>query len=142
MTSTIIRCPHCAANNRIDNQKLVDHPKCGKCKKSLLFGAPIEATQDNFNALIHSGLTVVVDFWASWCGPCMQFAPTFKAAAAEFGQKVVFVKVNTEEQTALSSEYRIRSIPTLMIFQSGAIRQQLAGALPPSQFNQWLAQNS
>ncbi len=141
MTSSIIRCPHCNVNNRVANEKIADHPKCGKCKQDLLFGAPLNATSDNFAALVESGLTLVVDFWASWCGPCMQFAPTFNAAAADFAQQAVFVKVNTEEQTSLSSQYHIRSIPTLMIFSQGHLKQQLAGALPPSQFKLWVQEN-
>ena len=92
--------------------------------------AAIEITKDNFQSTIDDNDIVIVDFWASWCGPCKQFAPVFEAAS-ELHQDIVFGKVNTEEQQELAGDFQIRSIPTLMIFreQIGVFMQP--GALPP-----------
>ena len=91
--------------------------------------ATIELTSQNFSEIIENNDTVIIDFWASWCGPCVGFAPTFEAAS-EDNPDVVFAKVNTEEERELAGYFSIRSIPTVM-----AIREQVgvfhqAGALP------------
>ena len=92
--------------------------------------AAIDLTNDNFQSTIDDNDIVIVDFWASWCGPCKQFAPVFEAAS-EVHADIVFGKVNTEEQQELAGDFQIRSIPTLMIFreQIGVFMQP--GALPP-----------
>ncbi len=76
----------------------------------------IELTQSNFDETISSNDIVIIDFWAPWCGPCLQFAPTFKEASEKI-EGVTFAKVNTEEEQALGAHFGIRSIPTLMIFR-------------------------
>jgi thioredoxin len=93
--------------------------------------AAIELTNDNFRSTIDDNDIVLVDFWATWCGPCQQFGPVYEAAS-EIHKDIVFGKVNTEEQQQLSAEFGIRSIPTLMIFreQIGVFMQP--GALPPN----------
>ena len=75
-----------------------------------------ELTQSNFDETISSNDIVIIDFWAPWCGPCLQFAPTFKEASEKI-DGVTFAKVNTEEEQGLGAHFRIRSIPTLMIFR-------------------------
>lgn len=75
-----------------------------------------ELTQSNFDEIIGSNDIVIIDFWAPWCGPCLQFAPTFKEASDKI-DGVTFAKVNTEEEQGLGAHFRIRSIPTLMIFR-------------------------
>ena len=75
-----------------------------------------ELTQSNFDEIIGSNVIVIIDFWAPWCGPCLQFAPTFKEASDKI-DGVTFAKVNTEEEQGLGAHFRIRSIPTLMIFR-------------------------
>ncbi len=75
-----------------------------------------ELTQSNFDEIIGSNDIVIIDFWAPWCGPCLQFAPTFKEASDKI-DGVTFAKVNTEEEQGLGAHFGIRSIPTLMIFR-------------------------
>ena len=94
--------------------------------------ATIALTKDNFNETVEASDTVIVDFWASWCGPCRSFAPTFETAS-ENHTDIVFAKVNTEEQQDLAQEYNIRSIPTLMIFREKTLLYAQPGALSPSQ---------
>ena len=76
----------------------------------------IELSQSNFDETISNNDIVIIDFWAPWCGPCLQFAPTFQEASEKI-EGVTFAKVNTEEEQALGAHFRIRSIPTLMIFR-------------------------
>ncbi|OOE32615.1 thioredoxin TrxC [Salinivibrio kushneri] len=141
MTILTSRCPHCQAMNRIPSERVNDAPKCGKCQSDVLDGKPIEGTNDNFNALLNSDVPVVVDFWAPWCGPCQSFAPAFAAVAEQEEGRARFVKIDTEAQQALAAQYRIRSIPTLMVFKNGERVDVLNGALPQNAFSDWLSQH-
>ncbi len=91
--------------------------------------ATIELTNDNFTDHVEQGGIMLVDFWASWCGPCKQFAPTYEAAS-EAHTDVVFGSINTEEQQELASAAGISSIPTLMAFRDGILVFSQPGALP------------
>lgn len=141
MTTLTSRCPHCQAMNRIPSERVNDAPKCGKCQSALLEGKPIEGTSYNFAALLNSDKPVVVDFWAPWCGPCQSFAPAFEAVAEQEEGRALFVKIDTEAQQALAAQYRIRSIPTLMVFKNGERVDMMNGALPQNAFSDWLSQH-
>ncbi|MEO9325668.1 thioredoxin domain-containing protein [Nocardioides sp. C4-1] len=93
--------------------------------------ATIELTNDNFAEHVEGDDILLVDFWASWCGPCQQFAPTYEAAS-EVHSDITFGSINTEEQRELSAEAGIRSIPTLMAFRDGILVFSQPGALPPA----------
>lgn len=93
--------------------------------------ATIELTTANFDEVTSADGIVLVDFWASWCGPCLRFAPTYERVS-EKHEDIVFGKVDTEAQVELAARYDIRSIPTLMALRDGVIVFAQPGALPES----------
>ena len=97
--------------------------------------ATIELTGENFESSVEEHDVLFVDFWASWCGPCRQFAPTYEAAS-EANPDLTFGSVNTEEQHALSHAAQVSSIPTLMVFRDGILVFSQPGALPPAALDQ------
>ncbi|MCV6968415.1 thioredoxin [Mycobacterium bohemicum] len=91
----------------------------------------VDLTAEKFNETIEGNDIVLVDFWASWCGPCRQFGPTFQASS-EKHPDIVHAKVDTEAEQQLAAAAQIRSIPTLMAFKKGKLLFNQAGALPPA----------
>ena len=133
-------CPRCGAVNRVPAERLGDDPKCGKCAASLLPGAPIDLGTGSFDKFIaRSELPVVVDFWASWCGPCKMMAPVFAQAAHELNTSFRFAKVETDQEQELAARYGIRSIPTLVVFRAGREVARQPGALDAGRLRAWLA---
>ncbi|MGR5134551.1 thioredoxin TrxC [Vibrio alfacsensis] len=140
MSSFKTRCPSCGGLNRVPNERVAESANCGKCKAALFDGAPIEGTIENFSALLQSSTPVVVDFWAPWCNPCVGFAPVFSDVAQDQTGNVRFVKIDTESEQQLAAQFGIRSIPTIMVFKNGQRVDMINGALPKTQFEQWLNQ--
>ena len=96
--------------------------------------ACLDLTRQNFNETLDNNEIVIVDFWAPWCGPCIQFAPIFEKVSQEYPD-VVFAKVNTEEQQTLGTQYGVHSIPTIMVVRDGIILLNQAGSLPADAFD-------
>jgi thioredoxin 1 len=101
--------------------------------------ATVTLTKENFEETITGNDTVIVDFWAEWCGPCRMFAPTFEKASEEHGD-IVFAKVDTEDQPELAGYFDVRSIPTLMVFRENVILYSQPGALPPEMLQELIGQ--
>lgn len=97
--------------------------------------AVIELTKDNFEQVVTSNPTVIVDYWAPWCGPCRGFAPVFEKVSG-MHPDVVFARVNTDEEQEIAVHFQIRSIPTLMVFREQIIVFSQAGALPQGPFEE------
>jgi thioredoxin 2 len=139
----LIVCPRCGTANRVPSSRIGEDPKCGKCGRSILDGTPAALDDAGFDAFVtRTGLPVVVDFWADWCGPCHAMAPAFEKAAAELKARVQFAKVDTERARNVSMRFGIRSIPTLILFRNGAEVARISGARDARSLVGWVAQHA
>ena len=101
----------------------------------------ISVNKDNFQSqVVDSPLPVLVDFWASWCGPCKMFAPVLDAIAAAHQGKLKVVRVNVDEEPELSEQFDVMSIPTLALISKGQVQDTIMGALPRNNVEQWLSE--
>ncbi len=122
-------CPKCDITNRVLRERLAA-AKCGACKRPLFDGHPAELTASNFERQIAtSGVPLVVDFWAPWCGPCRTMAPAYEQAAARLEPRVRLAKLNTENAPDIAARFGIRGIPTLIAFAGGREVGRQSGAL-------------
>lgn len=101
--------------------------------------ATVEITKENFEEIVTKNSMVILDFWASWCGPCKAFGPTFEAASEKYPD-VVFGKINTEEQQELAGHFQIRSIPNVMLFRDQVVLFSQPGSMPAAGIDSVIAQ--
>lgn len=135
-------CLECEAVNRVPQDRLGAGAKCGKCHSPLFSGAPAALDERGFMRQVsRSDLPLVVDFWASWCGPCRMMAPAFEEAARVLEPQARLVKINTEEAQGLANRLGIRSIPTLAVFRGGEEVARTAGAMDARQLVAWVQQH-
>lgn len=139
----IVPCPSCGQLNRIGDGRNALDANCATCKAKLFTGRPIALTRSTFAQQIRSNeLPVLVDFWASWCGPCKTMAPVFEAASAEFEPNLRLAKVDTEHEQDLARTHHIQAIPTLIMFRGGKEIARRSGAIGAGQLRQWIRQIS
>jgi thioredoxin 2 len=127
---SILTCANCGAKNRIGPS---EHgaPHCGKCGKPLAW--VVDANESTFEVEAKAAPTVVVDLWAPRCGPCRFVSPILEELAAENAGRLKVVKVNVDENPALSARFDARSIPTLVVLRDGRVVDRVVGALPKPQ---------
>lgn len=134
-----IVCPHCRALNRVPARRLNDMPQCGQCHAPVFTGQPLVLTAANFDLHVsHSDIPLVVDFWASWCGPCQMMAPAFREAAKLLEPDIRSGKVNTEEERSLATRFGIVSIPTVIVFREGREIARQRGAMETQEIVRWV----
>ncbi len=89
----------------------------------------MEITKDNFSEIVNSGKPVVIDFWATWCGPCRRVAPVIEQLAQEYEGQAIVGKVDVEEQDELAMQFGIRNIPTVLFLKNGEVVDKVVGAM-------------
>jgi thioredoxin 2 len=145
MTSALhIVCPHCDSVNRVPRERLRDRAKCGTCHRPLYERRP--AALDNATRFDkhagHSDIPLLVDFWATWCGPCRMMTPVFEQAAAQLEPEVRLVKVDSDAVPELLQRYGIQSIPTLMLVHHGREIARQSGAVPLQRLLAWTREHA
>jgi thioredoxin 2 len=144
MSETLqIVCPHCDAINRMPRERLGQGGKCGVCHKPLFEAHPLalnDVARFDKHA-VKSDIPLLIDFWATWCGPCRTMAPIFEEAAHRLEPKIRLVKVDSDASPELASRFAIRSIPSLVLVHHGREIARTAGAMPLQQLLAWVQQH-
>ncbi len=141
-TTVTVPCPHCHTLNRVPSERREQGGRCGQCHQPLFTGHPIDLDRAHFDR--HAGaadLPLLVDFWATWCGPCRAMAPVFDGAAREFEPRLRFAKVDTDAEPELAARYHVQAIPTAVLIRGGREVARFSGALPAGALRTWIDRN-
>jgi thioredoxin 2 len=133
-----VTCPHCGKKNRVP-AAADSIPKCGNCHQPLPWIAA--AGDDDFaDVAEHSPVPVLVDLWATWCGPCRMVSPALERLATARAGELKLVKVDVDTAPRLSQRFEVRAVPTLMVLRDGEVLARQPGAAPEPALRSWLDQ--
>ncbi|MFV0450682.1 MAG: thioredoxin [Propioniciclava sp.] len=127
MNTRITLCPHCRTKNRVP-AVATGFPRCAQCKERLPWVA--DATDSDFDAAVNTSALVLVDLWASWCGPCLRVAPILEQLAATYAGRLKVVKVDVDANRGMATRYQAQSIPLMLLMSQGAVVDRILGAQP------------
>ena len=133
-----IRCPSCKKRNRVGPVPR-GTPRCGSCKAPLPW--VVDAAEDEFEQELTASVTVLVDLWAPWCGPCRTVSPALERLAHKYAGALKVVKVNVDEAPRTAQRFGSRSIPTLVILRDGRELNRTVGAAPEARLDAWISRH-
>ena len=127
-----VKCPQCGGNNRFTVERVIDGPLCAACRRPLA-GQIVRFEQQDFDYLVkHAPLPVLIDYYASWCGPCRTLGPVLEDLAARYRDRMLVAKLDIDTVPLLAERFSIRSVPTMQVFNRAKLVDTLVGALPPA----------
>ena len=142
MDNIVVSCHNCGKKNRIPADKQHMRPKCGSCGRSIDMGSaavPVKLDDSSLAPFIsQTSLPVLVDFFSPACGPCRMMAPIIDNLAKKFLGRVIIAKLDTSRNSMAPAHYRIRGVPTLIVFKDGQAVDQMTGAMPEETLSQRL----
>jgi thioredoxin 2 len=132
----IEQCPHCGRRNRVP-AAASGVPRCGNCHRPLPWIA--DATDDTFAEVVEqSTLPVVVDLWATWCGPCRMVSPALERVATDLAGRIKLVKVDVDAAPKVAERFQVRAVPTLLVMKDAQVIARQAGAAPAAVLRTWV----
>jgi thioredoxin 2 len=139
METIIVTCPHCGTRNRVP-AAADGKPRCGSCHRWLPWIATA-GDQDFADVVEKSAVPVLVDLWATWCGPCRTVSPALEQLANERAGSLKLVKIDVDAAPVISQRFEVRAVPTLLLIDRGQVLARQAGAAPVAALRNWLDQS-
>lgn len=144
MNSNVVTCRNCGRKNRVPADKQHMGPKCGSCGSSIdmrSIAVPVELDDSSLAPfIVRAPLPVLVDFYSPTCGPCRSMSPVIDNLAKKFFGRIIIAKLDTSRNHETPARYRIRGVPTLIIFKNGLVADQMVGAMAEADLTQKLNQ--
>lgn len=139
MTGVHVVCTACGQVNRVGGDKPAAEARCGRCGEALFDGRPVEVDAAGLERqMTRSGVPLVVDFWAGWCGPCRAMAPAFAAVAAKLEPQAKFLKLDVDAHPEAAARFGVQGIPALFVLRDGKVAAQQAGAMDAARLERWV----
>lgn len=139
MSDNRVVCTHCGAVNRLPEGRDAAMARCGTCKEALFEGEPADVAGSMFERQIaKSTVPVVIDVWAPWCGPCLAMAPEYEKAAQATEPRARFLKLNSDNEQAISARLGIRGIPTMLVYRDGKEIARTSGSRSARDIVSWV----
>ncbi|MCW2523915.1 MAG: thioredoxin [Frankiales bacterium] len=136
LASNIVTCPNCGRRNRVPTAA-GGNPRCGNCHRSLPWIVPADDT--NFADIAEqTSRYVLVDLWATWCGPCRMVSPALERVATELADDLKLVKVDIDRSPTLARRFEVQSVPTLLVLRDGQVLARQSGAAPAAALRSWV----